>query len=99
MSVDAGAVHDGNVVPDPSHTTTSSSVQSTGRSGLGLLLAVPKGEQVTKGRLGTTTPTGILAFVFLFVAIIGAGAETALKGCPALLLGVPVYVWPQRHPR
>jgi hypothetical protein len=33
------------------------------------------------------------------VAIIGAGAETALKGFLALLLGVPVYVWLQRHPQ
>jgi APA family basic amino acid/polyamine antiporter len=64
-----------------------------------LLLAVPKGERVTRGRLGTTTLIGILAFVFSFVAIVGAGAETALKGFAALLLGVPVYVWLQRHPQ
>ena len=64
-----------------------------------LLLAVPKGERVTRRRLGITALIGILAFVFSFVAIIGAGAETALKGFAALLLGVPVYVWLQRNPQ
>jgi len=64
-----------------------------------LLLAVPKRDAAARRRLQTTSLIGILAFVFSFVAIVGAGAETALKGFLALLLGVPVYVWLQRHPQ
>lgn len=62
-----------------------------------LLVAAPVRDGAHAGRLRGTMLIGILAFVFSFIAIVGAGAETALKGFLALLLGVPVYVWLQRH--
>jgi APA family basic amino acid/polyamine antiporter len=63
-----------------------------------LLLAIPRrGQADDKRRLWVTGLIGILAFVFSFVAIVGAGADTALKGFCALLLGVPVYVWLRRN--
>ena len=49
-------------------------------------------------RLRLTALIGILAFAFAFVAIIGAGPETALRGFAGLLLGLPVYVWLKRKP-
>ena len=67
-----------------------------------LLLAVLKrrsteGESQADGRrLWVTAGIGILAFAFAFVAIIGAGADTALRGFLGLLIGLPVYVWLQR---
>jgi APA family basic amino acid/polyamine antiporter len=63
-----------------------------------LLLAIPRRDQLDdKRRQWITSLIGILAFVFSFVAIIGAVADTALRGFAALLLGVPVYVWLRRH--
>jgi APA family basic amino acid/polyamine antiporter len=47
-------------------------------------------------RLWLTAAIGIAAFVFSALCIVGAGADTALKGFLALLLGLPVYVWLQR---
>jgi APA family basic amino acid/polyamine antiporter len=64
-----------------------------------LILAPRQREEADKRRLRATMLIGILAFAFSFVAIVGAGADTALKGFLALLLGVPVYVWLQRHPQ
>jgi APA family basic amino acid/polyamine antiporter len=54
-------------------------------------------EQQSGRRLWLTTAIGVLAFVFSFLCIIGAGADTALKGFAGLLLGLPVYVWLQRR--
>jgi basic amino acid/polyamine antiporter, APA family len=62
-----------------------------------LLLAVPRRNEVDGKRLLWTALIGILAFVFSFIAIIGAGPETALRGFAGLLLGLPVYVWLQRR--
>jgi APA family basic amino acid/polyamine antiporter len=65
-----------------------------------LLLAVPRRQRADgadRRRLWVTTAIGILAFAFACVCIVGAGAETALKGFLALLLGLPVYVWLQRR--
>jgi hypothetical protein len=61
-----------------------------------LLLAVPRRGEVDGQRLIWTALIGILAFIFSFIAIIGAGPETALRGFAGLLLGLPVYVWLQR---
>jgi len=63
-----------------------------------LLLALrrPADAQANSRRLGITAMIGILAFAFSFLCIIGAGAETALKGFLGLLIGLPVYVWIQR---
>jgi APA family basic amino acid/polyamine antiporter len=66
-----------------------------------LLLVVPRrlrGDEAAGGtRLWLTAAIGILAFVFSFICIIGAGADTALRGFAGLLLGLPVYVWLQRR--
>jgi APA family basic amino acid/polyamine antiporter len=64
-----------------------------------LLLAVPRrGEPDASGRrLWVTMSIGLLAFVFSFFCIIGAGPDTALKGFAGLLLGIPVFVWLQRR--
>jgi basic amino acid/polyamine antiporter, APA family len=62
-----------------------------------LLIAFPRHPDRGDRRLWLTALIGILAFAFSFMAIIGAGAETALKGFCALLVGVPIYVWLQRH--
>jgi APA family basic amino acid/polyamine antiporter len=62
-----------------------------------LLLAVPRRGQGDQRRLWLTTLIGSLAFAFSFVAIIGAGPDTALRGFAALLAGLPFYVWLRRR--
>jgi APA family basic amino acid/polyamine antiporter len=64
-----------------------------------LLLAVPRRGQANTDtrRLVWTAAIGILAFIFSFVCIIGAGPETALRGFAGLLLGLPVFVWLRRR--
>ncbi len=64
-----------------------------------LLLAVPhRGDpDSSRRRLVVTAGIGLLAFVFSFFCIIGAGADTALKGFVGLLLGLPVFAYLQRR--
>jgi APA family basic amino acid/polyamine antiporter len=62
-----------------------------------LLLAVPKRDEADRRRLLITASIGLLAFVFSLLCIIGAGADTALRGFVGLLLGLPVFVWLQRR--
>jgi len=63
-----------------------------------LLLTLLKRERsvADRQRFRAAALIGILAFVFAFFSIIGAGPETALRGFAGLLLGLPVYVWLQR---
>lgn len=62
-----------------------------------LLLGGPQQDDRPRRGVSSTVLIGCLAFAFAFMAVIGGGAETALKGFAALLAGVPVYVWLQRH--
>jgi len=58
----------------------------------GLLIKDPKGS-----RASTRDVTlSILAFVFSFFAIVGAGANVVFWGFMLLLAGLPVYVWVKR---
>ena len=63
-----------------------------------IALVLPKRGQpgVDTSHLWQTAAIGIVGFAFAFFCIIGAGADTALKGFAGLLLGVPVFVWLQR---
>ena len=58
----------------------------------GLLIA-PRGQSRASTR---DTVLAILAFVFSFGAIVGAGASVVFWGFLLLLAGVPVYVWVRR---
>jgi hypothetical protein len=51
-------------------------------------LVTPGGARQGAGRL-----VGAFAFLYAFVAVIGAGAEVVYWGFVLLIAGLPVYVW------
>lgn len=63
-------------------------------SSAGLLLLLRRDPErfagVPRGRLYTL---GALGFVYAFLAVAGAGADTVFWGFLLLLLGLPVYIW------
>ena len=58
----------------------------------GLLIKDRRGAKATTGE----AVLAVLAFVFSFFAIVGAGANVVFWGFLLLLAGLPVYVWVRR---